>query len=102
MTERECKSHLHKWRQAGGLSRTTWHDCAKIGLRRGVSRPLGGASALAARRLLRYNPVMTRMLTLILGLLTLSGCITQRTHPADQGLCESETMPNGKIRIICH
>jgi len=84
------------------LSRTARQNRAKIGLRQGLSRPLGGASAVAARRLLRYNAIMTRMLTVILGLLTLSGCIMQRTNPADQGLCESETTRNGKIRIICH
>lgn len=88
--------------QAGGLSRTTSQNRAKIALRQGVSRPLGLEPAVAARRLLRYNAVMTRMLTVILGLLALSGCITQRTDPADQGLCESETTRNGKIRIVCH
>jgi hypothetical protein len=84
------------------LSRTARQNRAKIGLRHGVSRPRRRQSGVAARRLLRYNPVMTRMLTVILGLLTLSGCITQRTNHADQGLCESETTRNGKIRIICH
>ncbi|MDP3409943.1 hypothetical protein [Bosea sp. (in: a-proteobacteria)] len=64
-------------------------------------RPPRRESAVAARGLLSYNPVMTRMLTVILGLLTLSGCVTPRTN-ADQGLCESETGRNGKIRIICH
>jgi hypothetical protein len=45
---------------------------------------------------------MTRMLVALLGLLILSGCATHRRETADQGLCESEKMRNGKIRIVCH
>lgn len=45
---------------------------------------------------------MTHMLAALLGLLIMSGCVTQRSAPADQGLCESETARNGKIRIVCH
>lgn len=45
---------------------------------------------------------MTRILVALLGLLILSACVTQRSEPADQGLCESETAPNGKIGIVCH
>ena len=45
---------------------------------------------------------MTRVLVAILGLLIVSGCATQRSEPADQGLCESDTAPNGRIKIVCH
>ena len=42
------------------------------------------------------------MLTILLALLILPGCLAHPSKPADQGLCESERTRYGTLRIICH
>ena len=85
--------------QAGDLSRTVGKSVYSLG---------AGRPAYALIRLWRdgsrlgINGDMSRILTVFLGLLILSGCVTHPRKPADQGLCESEKARNGKVRIICH